>query len=124
MINLTKGSIAQIFFTAVENITSGVASPYYYFTFTNRATGDIVNVTLANTSTTNRYDKCSMVVNTYFTDATEGFWGYEIKSRTSATGTIGTIVLETGYMFLRPATAFSPTQYADQNNDFVTYAGQ
>lgn len=124
MINLIKGSTAQIFFTATENITSGIASPYYYFTFTNNTTGDVVHVTLANSSTTNRYDKGVLVVNTYFTNATDGFWTYQIQSRTSATGTIGTTVLETGYMYLRPATAFSPTQYAEQDNDFVTYAGQ
>ncbi len=124
MINLTKGNIDSIYITAVENISSGIASPYYYFIFTNRTTGNIVNVTLGNSSTSLRYDKCVVTVNDYFEDEDEGFWTYQVKSRISATGTIGSAVLETGYMYLRPSTEFSPTEYADQNNDFVTYNGQ
>jgi len=123
MINLTKGNTETIYFTGTENAT--LVAPYFLFIFTNRTTEDVVKVMATNTSTTARYDKFSMVVNTYFTDATEGFWDYEIREKASVVDlTVAGTVVETGYMYLRPATAFEPVAYDETDNDFKTYNGQ
>lgn len=122
MINLRKGNTEIIYFTGTENAT--LDNPYFLFIFTNRVTLDVVKFMGTNTSTTERYDKCSMVVNTYFTDATEGFWDYDIREKASNSDmTIAGTIVEQGFMYLRPATDFEPTEYADQTNTFKTYNG-
>ena len=122
MINLTKGETEVIYFTGSEKAT--LTNPFFLFIFTNRITGEVVKVMATNTSTTLRYDKSSMAVNTYFADVTDGFWQYEIRQKAddedmTVTGTI----VETGYMYLNPATAFEPTMYAGQSNTVITYNG-
>ncbi len=123
MINLTKGQTEVIYFTGTEKAT--FTNPYFLFIFTNRITGDVVKWMATNTSTTARYDKAAMVVNTYFTStSTDGLWDYEIRQKASNSDmTIAGTIVETGYMQLNPATAFEPTQYADNDNTFVTYNG-
>lgn len=122
MINLTKGNTQVIYFTGTEKIT--LTAPFFLFIFTNRVTLDVVKVMATNTSTTTRYDKFSMVVNTYFTDAVEGFWEYEIREKASNVDmTVAGTIVEEGFMYLNPATAFSPTEYDDQLNTFKTYNG-
>lgn len=122
MINLRKGNTEVVYFTGTEKIT--LVAPYFLFIFTNRETQDIVKVMATNTSTTERYDKFSMVVNTYFTDATEGFWKYEIREKASAADmTVSGTVVEEGFMYLRPAIDFEPVAYDDQSNAFKTYNG-
>lgn len=122
MINLRKGNTENIYFTGTENAT--LDNPYFLFIFTNRITSDVVLFMATNTSTTERYDKCSMVVNTYFADYTEGFWDYDIRQKASSSDmTIAGTIVEQGFMFLRPTTDFSPTEYADQSNIFKTYNG-
>ena len=122
MINLRKGNTEIIYFTGTENIT--LPSPYFLFIFTS-SNADKVKVMCTNTSTTERFDKSSVVVNTYFTDKPEGLWRYEVREKADNTdmSVTGTVV-EQGYMYLRPATDFAPTQYSGQTNDFKTYAGQ
>ena len=122
MINLTKGETEVIYFTGSEKAT--LTNPFFLFIFTNRITGEVVKVMATNTSTTLRYDKFSMAVNTYFADVTDGFWQYEIRQKAddedmAVTGTI----VETGYMYLNPATAFEPTMYDGQSNTVITYNG-
>ena len=77
-----------------------------------------------NVSTSARYDKFSTVVNTNFITATEGFWEYEVREKASAIDlTVAGTIVEAGLMYLRPATDFSPVEYADTDNDFKTYNG-
>ena len=122
MINLRKGNTEIIYFTGTEKAT--LVNPYFLFIFTNRTTLDVVLFMGTNTSTTERYDKCSMVVNTYFTDSTEGFWDYDIREKASNVDmTIAGTVVEEGFMYLRPASSFAPTEYTDQSNTFKTYNG-
>jgi hypothetical protein len=35
--------------------------------------------------------------------------------------TVAGVVVEEGFMYLNPSTAFEPTKYEEQNNNFVTY---
>jgi len=122
MIHLTKGLTQNIYFTGTEKIT--LTAPYFLFIFTNKITKELIKFMATNTSTTLRYDKFSMVVNTSFSTATTGFWEYEVRQKASAVDLVisGTIV-ETGYMYLNPATDFAPTEYTDQVNTFKTYNG-
>jgi len=122
MINLTLGQTENIYFTGTEKCT--LTNPYFLFIFTNRITGEVVKWMATNTSTTARYDKASMVVNTYFISSTTEFWDYEVREKASISDmTIAGTIVESGYMKLNPATAFSPTEYADNDNTFVTYNG-
>lgn len=123
MINLRKGNTETVYFTGTEKAT--LTAPYFLFVFTNRSTNDQVKVMATNTSTTARYDKFSLAVNTYFSNSTEGFWEYAVREKavdTDQTET-GTIV-ETGYMVLRPAADFAPTEYSEQSNAFKVYNGE
>lgn len=129
MINLTKGQTETIYFTGTEfsvlEENTGTA-PKFLFTFTNRETGEIVIVPITNTSTTERYDKGSIVVNTYFSTSTTGFYTYSIREFIGsypASPTYGAVV-ESGYMYLNPETEFEPTAYDEQINTFKTYNGQ
>lgn len=123
MINLTKGNTQFIYFTGTEKVT--LSNPYFLFIFTNRATKAEVKVMFANVSTTGRYDKGSIIVNNYFSSSDLGLWSYEIREKALSTDTTtaGTIV-ETGLMYLRPATAFAPTEYEVTSNEFKQYGGQ
>lgn len=123
MLNLTKGNTDVVYFTGTEKAT--LTNPYFLFIFTNRATKAEVKVMTTNTSTTQRHDKASIVVNTYFSDSDLGLWSYDIREKASAVDMTetGTIV-EQGYMYLRPATAFAPTEYSVASNEFEQYGGQ
>lgn len=123
MINLRKGNTETIYFTGTEKAT--LTAPKFLFTFTNRETLETVIIPITNTSTTARYDKSSLVVNNYFSASTTGFYTYSIREFTGtypSSPTYG-VVVETGYMYLNPATDFEPTEYAEQSNAFKTYNG-
>ena len=123
MLNLQKGNTEIIYFTGTEKIT--LTAPYFLFIFTNRATKAVVKVMTTNTSTTQRYDKASVVVNTYFSTADLGLWSYDIREKASSSDmTIAGTIVEQGYMYLRPATAFDPEQHSVSSNEFEQYAGQ
>jgi hypothetical protein len=122
MINLTKGNTEIVYFTGTEKAT--LTNPYFLFIFTNRITLDTVKVMATNTSTTDRYDKFSLIVDDYFDGETDGFWEYEIREKASNVDmTVAGTIVETGYMVLNPAVAFEPTEYAEQSNEFTTYNG-
>lgn len=123
MINLTKGNTEIIYFTGTEKAT--LTAPYFLFIFTNRATKAQVLVMATNTSTTERYDKASVVVNTHFSTSDLGLWQYEVREKASSSDmTIAGTVVEEGFMYLRPATAFAPTEYTAVNNEATQYDGQ
>lgn len=123
MIVLRKGNTETVYFTGTEKAT--LTDPKFLITFTNRETLEVVIVPVTNISTTARYDEGSIVVNTYFSTSTTGFYEYSIKEYTGTypgSPTYG-VVVETGYMYLNPAVDFTPTEYDDQSNTFKTYNG-
>ena len=121
MITLTKGQTQTVRFTGTENAL--LINPYFLFVFTHRVTNEIVKFVATNISTTQRIDSFSLVVNTYFVNGDNGFWGYEVyeQSSSSGTDTTGKNKVEEGYMVLYPATEFTPTKYTKQTNTFITY---
>lgn len=121
MITLTKGQTQIVRFTGRENAL--LTNPYFLFVFTHRVTNEIIKFVATNTSTTERVDSFSLVVNTYFADSDCGFWKYEVYEQSASTGTstTGKNKVEEGYMVLSPATEFSPTKYSEQSNTFITY---
>lgn len=120
MINLRKGNTETIYFTGTENAT--ISAPYFLFVFTNQTTSDVVKVMATNTSTSARYDKFQLAVNTYFSSSTEGFWVYSIYEKELVDDmTVAGNIVEEGYMKLSPATAFSPVEYSGQSDQFKTY---
>lgn len=122
MINLTKGNTETIYFTATERAT--LTSPFFLFVCISRGTGVIVKWVSINTSVeTARYDKTSLVVNTYFSNKDNGLWTYEIYEQLSDINTdpTGLNRVEEGFLKLNPATEFAPTEYTGQNNTFKTY---
>ena len=122
MINLRKGNTETIYFTGTEKAT--LTNPYFLFIFTNRATKAEVKVMTTNTSTTARYDKASVVVNTSFSSSDPGLWSYDIREKASNVDmTVSGTVVEQGYMYLRPATDFAPTEYSATENEFTQYNG-
>lgn len=112
----------MVYFTGREKAT--LSNPRFLFVFTHRASGEVVKVNVANTSTSDRYDQCSIVVDNLFTDKTAGMWTYIVREKADQSTTETGNVVETGYMFLKDATDFEPDQYTEQSNDFTIYAGQ
>lgn len=123
MINLRKGATVTVYFTGTENAV--LTDPYFLFVFTNQITSDVVKVMATNTSTTERFDKFSLAVNTYFSTSTDGTYIYSIYEKADDEDmTVAGNVVEQGYMYLRPATDFAPTEYSDNVNTFKTYNGE
>ena len=123
MIHLRKGTTEVVYFTGTEKAT--LTAPYFLFVFTNRITGEVVKVMATNTSTTLRYDKFSLAVNTYFSTSTDGFYVYSIYEKALISDfTVSGTQVEIGYMYLKPTTDFAPTQYSEQSNTFKTYDGE
>lgn len=123
MIHLKKGITQNVFFNASQNCV--LTNPFFLFVFTNRITQDVVKFVATNTSTTLRYNKFSLVTNTRFQTAEEGFWTYQVYEQASSSNTniTGLNNVENGFMYLRPSTTFEPTEYDKQSNNFVTYNG-
>lgn len=122
MINLRKGNTETVYFTGTEKAT--LTLPFFLFVFTNEVTGDVVKLMATNTSTTTRYDKFSLAVNTYFSSSTEGLWVYSIYEKADVDDlSVSGNVVETGFMYLSPATNFEPVEYSEQSNTFKTYNG-
>lgn len=125
MITIAKGQTIPIYITAKENISN----PAYYvgIFFTNRITQDVVSFMFNNISTTDRYMKMSLVVNTYFANAETGFWEYKcyesISNNINGIDTENVVPIETGLMYLSGVSEFEPTKYSGQSNTFVTYNG-
>ena len=120
MLNLTLGDTETILFTGGELKT--FTNPFYLFIFTNRITGDVVKVMATNTSTTGRYDKFVLDVSDSFDGKDTGLWDYEVRQKDDDEDmTVTGVVVEVGYMYLRPAISFTPTEYTGQSNTFVTH---
>jgi hypothetical protein len=127
MIKLTKGQeVEYIYCTPMDNLTSIPA--WVYFKFVHRMTGEVVEFwgDSIGQSTTNRYAKYGIDTSVYFADSTEGMWTYTIQetSDEEVVPTIGQYpILESGYLYLYPASTFEPTKYEGQDNSFIAYNG-
>jgi len=114
MVHLTKGETNTIVMTLTEKEL--LTSPNYLFVFTNRSSNEVVKfVKLNNTDISlykDRYNEFSIVTNTYFSNALEGQYTYEIyeQASTSNTNPSGLNKLETGIMWLSGST-LSYNQY-------------
>ena len=122
MIRLTKGETQIIYFTGTENAL--LLDPYFLFVFVNRVTQETIKFVATNTSTTDRVDSFSLVVNSKFTDSELGLWTYFVYEQAGSTGTdtTGKHLVESGYMNLSDV-EFVPTSYNEQSNIFLTYNG-
>ena len=122
MINLYLNNSTNSFYvTPLEN--TNLIFTIFKFIFTNRATNDEVELWVTNQSSTYRYQKFIINVNTYFANKDLGLWGYEVYGCASIGGTPNSPVLETGYMNLHSDITFEPIEYNQQNSTFVTYNG-
>jgi len=122
MINLRKGNTETIYFTGTEKAT--LTAPRFLFVFTNKASNEEVKINVANTSTVTRYDRASVVVNTYFTNKTDGLWSYQVYEKSDTSTTVSGTLVEEGFMRLKAATDFAPEVYTEQSNSFKVYNGE
>lgn len=115
MIQLTKGQTQYIYLTLTEKQL--LSNPNYLFIFTNRSSNIEVKFVLLNAADVSqykdRYNKFSIVTNTYFGSSLNGQWTYDIYEQvsTSNTNPAGLNKLESGIMMLNQA-ATVYTEYA------------
>lgn len=76
-------------------------------------------------SVTNRYAKYPVNTLTLFADSTEGMWTYTIQEAADEEVVPPSTnpILESGYLYLYPASTFEPTKYEGQDNSFIAYNG-
>ena len=124
MIYFTKGQTSEIILTLKEKQT--LTAPNYLFRFVNRVTNVEVKFVLLNATDLStykdRYNKFSIVTNTYFVSSNVGEWEYFIYEQTSSSNTnpaLATTLLETGIMRLSAATDFDFTEYQTSNTFIV-----
>jgi uncharacterized membrane protein len=121
MINLYKSQTNKIIVTGLEN--TSLPFTLFYFKFVNRVTKDVVELWLTNESTKSRWQYFTIVVNTYFANAETGMWTYTMYGAITPNVPPNSSLLETGIMYLYPATEFAPIEYNQQSNQFITYNG-
>jgi len=115
MIQLTKGQTQYIYLTLTEKQL--LSNPNYLFIFTNRSSNLEVKFVLLNATDVSqykdRYNKFSIVTNTYFGSSLNGQWTYDVYEQvsTSNTNPAGLNKLESGIMMLNQA-ATVYTEYA------------
>ena len=103
MINLTKTSTQNIYLTLTEKQL--LTAPNYLFRFINRSSNEEVKFVLLNATDTSlfkdRYNKFSIVTNTYFSTSVNGMYVYEVYEQ-AGTGTniTGLNMVESGIMML------------------------
>lgn len=121
MIILQKGNNSEYIYCTPKE-ASGNIYGFYEFIFTNRVTNDSVSVFLEDSSPSKRYQKLHIDTDLIFSSYDTGFWKYEIKGSEDGENADDAI-LESGFMYLYPENAFSPTKYNEQSNQFLTYNG-
>jgi hypothetical protein len=103
MINLTKTATQNIYLTLTEKQL--LTAPNYLFRFINRSSNEEVKFVLLNATDTSvfkdRYNKFSIVTNTYFSSSVNGMYVYEVYEE-AGTGTniTGLNMVESGIMML------------------------
>ena len=108
MIHLTKTETNTIVLTLTEKQL--LTNPNYLFVFTNRSSNSVVSFVKLNatdlSSYKDRFNEFSITTNTYFKNALEGQYTYEIyeQASTSNLDITGLNKLETGIMWLSGST--------------------
>lgn len=102
---------------------------WVYFKCAHRMTGEVVEFwrDTIGQSFTNRYAKYAIDTSFVFANSTEGMWTYTIQQapEEEVVPTVGMYpILESGYLYLYPASTFEPTKYQGQENSFIAYNGQ
>lgn len=122
MLTLQKGISQQIIFTGTE--LAVLTNPYFLFVCINNNTENIVKFVATNTSTTKRFDKSSITVNTYFTDEDAGLWSYQIFEQASSSNTNQTnlSMVEEGYLQLDDVAGAADAAFDSQDNTFKTFS--
>jgi hypothetical protein len=104
MIQLTKGATQFMYLTLTEKEL--LTNPNYLFIFTNRSSNVEVKFVLLNAADVSlfkdRYNKFSLVTNTYFGSSLIGQYDYQVYEQTSSSNTnpSGLNMLESGIMML------------------------
>jgi hypothetical protein len=104
MIQLTKGATQFMYLTLTEKEL--LTNPNYLFIFTNRSSNVEVKFVLLNAADVSlfkeRYNKFSLVTNTYFVSSLIGQYDYQVYEQvsTSNTNPSGLNMLESGIMML------------------------
>jgi len=118
MIQLTKGVTQYMYLTLTEKEL--LTNPNYLFIFRSRSTNTEVKFVLLNNADISlfkeRYNKFSLVTNTYFNTSLIGQYTYEIYEQASSSNTnpSGLNMLESGIMMLNEAsTIFTSYQTTD-----------
>ena len=118
MIQLTKGATQFMYLTLTEKEL--LTNPNYLFVFRSRSTNTEVKFVLLNAADVSlfkeRYNKFSLVTNTYFNTSLIGQYTYEVyeQASTSNTNPTGLNMLESGIMMLNEAvTIFTSYQTTD-----------
>jgi hypothetical protein len=118
MIQLTKGVTQFMYLTLTEKEL--LTNPNYLFVFRSRSTNTEVKFILLNNIDISlykdRYNKFSLVTNTYFNTSLIGQYTYEIYEQASSVNTnpSGLNMLESGIMMLnQAATIFTSYQTTD-----------
>jgi hypothetical protein len=118
MIQLTKGATQFMYLTLTEKEL--LVNPNYLFVFRSRSTNTEVKFVLLNNTDISlfkeRYNKFSLVTNTYFNTSLIGQYTYEIYEQASSSNTnpTGLNMLESGIMMLNEAaTIFTSYQTTD-----------
>ena len=119
MIHLTRGNIDTIIITADTTLTNN----FYYVKFTNRTTQDVVETWYENQSGKDRFQKFDISTDDFFANFNEGFWTYTIQMATGEGIVPTSAILESGFMYLHPATDFEMIKYNEQSNTFKAYNG-
>jgi hypothetical protein len=111
MINLTKAATQNIYLTLTE--MQLLTAPNYLFRFINRSSNEEVKFVLLNAADTSlfkdRYNKFSIVTDTYFSSSVNGIYVYEVYEEAGiGTNITGLNLLESGIMMLNsPSTIFT-----------------
>ena len=118
MIQLTKGVTQFMYLTLTEKEL--LTNPNYLFVFRSRSTNTEVKFVLLNNTDISlykdRYNKFSLLTNTYFNTSLIGQYTYEIYEQASSSNTnpTGLNMLESGIMMLNEAaTIFTSYQTTD-----------
>lgn len=126
MIVITKGTEEDYYFTGSELAT--LTNPLFLFIFTHRTTQEEVRlITFKLPATTKRYDTISIQADVDFLNSSEGFWTYDVYETlvNNAQQSIANLnKVESGLMYLKPASNYEPTKYDEQDTSFTTYNGQ
>lgn len=123
MLTLTKGQTQNIIYTATE--LAVLVNPFFLFVCTNNTTENVVKFVATNISTKARFDKSTIVVNTFFLNEDAGLWSYEIFEQASSSNTneTGLNMVEEGYIQLVQSVA-ADDKYNAQVNTFKTYGSE